>query len=148
MTTTLLQLHHVGYAVQSIEPAVETYVHRYGYRRASSIIHDPLQTAFVQFLQLPGDRVYLEFVAPDRPESVLAGAVKKGGGMNHLCYTAVPLEQAIAHLESTGMRLIAEPKPAVAFAGRRICWLLGEDRLLVELVERRTADDLCEPVRE
>jgi methylmalonyl-CoA/ethylmalonyl-CoA epimerase len=43
------------------------------------------------------------------------------------------------------MRLVSEPKPALAFAGRRICWLLGDDRLMIELVERRDDSDLCEP---
>jgi methylmalonyl-CoA/ethylmalonyl-CoA epimerase len=33
----------------------------------------------------------------------------------------------------------------VAFAGRRICWLLGADQLPVELVERRDDMDACVP---
>jgi methylmalonyl-CoA/ethylmalonyl-CoA epimerase len=140
-----LHLHHVGYAVSSIDAIAETYVARYGYRRATGVIHDPLQTAFVQFLRLAGDGAYLEFVAPDGPQSKLTNAVRKGGGLNHLCYTCGPLEDAIARLEESGMRLISEPKPGVAFAGRRICWLLGEDPLPIELVERRHEGDLCEP---
>jgi methylmalonyl-CoA/ethylmalonyl-CoA epimerase len=43
------------------------------------------------------------------------------------------------------MRLISEPKPGLAFAGRRICWLLGDDRLPIELVERRDEADPCQP---
>jgi len=39
-------------------------------------------------------------------------------------------------LRSGGFFLIAAPVPAVAFDGRRIAWLLGRDRSLVELVER------------
>jgi len=140
-----LHLHHVGYAVKSIEDIAASYVTRYGYELATPIIHDPLQTALVQFLRLAGDRAYLEFVAPDGPESKLVNAVKRGGGLNHLCFIAGPLEEAIAELEENGMRLISEPKPGVAFAGRRICWLLGEDMLPIELVERRDEADLCEP---
>ena len=107
--------------------------------------HDPRQTALVQFLKLPGETSYLEFVAPDGPGSKLTGAVKRGGGLNHLCYTAGPLEAAIGHLEANGMKLISDPKPAVAFAGRRICWLLGADQLPIELVERRDESDTCTP---
>jgi methylmalonyl-CoA/ethylmalonyl-CoA epimerase len=55
------------------------------------------------------------------------------------------MEQAIANLEATRMILISEPKPARAFAGRRICWLMGRDRSPVELVERRSPSDLCLP---
>lgn len=143
-----LVLHHVGYAVKEIEPMAALYVARFGYQVASPVIHDPLQTARVQFLRLPGagpGGTYLEFVAPDGPESKLASVVAKGGGLNHLCYTSGPLEVAIAQLEATRMVLISEPKPAVAFGGRRICWLMGQDRSPVELVERRDESDRCEP---
>jgi methylmalonyl-CoA/ethylmalonyl-CoA epimerase len=140
-----LQLHHIGFAVKSIEPRAAEYVTRYGYRISTPIIHDPLQTALVQFLKLPNDSSYLEFVAPDGPESKLASAVKRGGGLNHLCYISGPLDATIAFLENSGMRLISEPKPGLAFAGRRICWLLADDMLPIELVERRSAEDLCPP---
>jgi methylmalonyl-CoA/ethylmalonyl-CoA epimerase len=141
-----LHLHHVGYAVKSIDTIAASYVNRYGYEVATPIIHDPLQTAFVQFLKLPGDRAYLEFVAPDGPDSKLTNAVKRGGGLNHLCYITGPLEDTIGQLEQNGMRLISEPKPGLAFADRRICWMLGfRERLSIELVERRDPEDLCPP---
>lgn len=140
-----LKLHHVGHAVREIEPMAALYVRRFGYEIASPVIHDPLQTALVQFLRMPGEQSYLEFVAPDSQESVLTNTVKSGGGLNHLCYISGPLEQTITHLRESGMVLISEPKPAVAFAGRRICWLMGRDKSPVELVERRDADDRCIP---
>ena len=140
-----LRLHHVGHAVRELDAAAELYGRRLGYRAATGPIHDPLQTAVVQFLVLEGDAVYLELVAPDGPESKLSLAVKRGGGLNHLCYTCGDLEEAIEALEATAMKLISEPKPGVAFGGRRICWLLGQDPLPIELVERRDDDDRCEP---
>lgn len=141
-----LSLHHVGYAVRDIEAMAAKYVARLGYEVSTPVIHDPLQTAHVQFLKLARDAAYLEFVSPDSGESALAEAVKRGGGLNHVCYTAGLLEETIAHLEENGMRLISEPKPGVAFGGRRICWLLGErERVPIELVERRDDADLCEP---
>src|SRR5277367_1875663 len=139
-----LNLHHVGYAVRMIDPIAANYVRRYGYGLSTPVLHDPLQTAFVQFLKLAGDRTYLELVAPDGPESKLMNAAKRGG-LNHLCYSAGPLETAIAQLEESGMQLISEPKPGVAFGGRRVCWMTGEDPLPIELVERRNDDDLCLP---
>lgn len=140
-----MRLHHVGHAVREIGPAAELFLRRFGYGVCTAVIHDPLQTAYVQFLSLPDDLHLLELVAPDGPTSKLANAVKRGGGLNHLCYSCDSLEASIADLESTGLRLISDPKPGVAFAGRRICWLLGDDALPIELVERRTGDDLCLP---
>jgi methylmalonyl-CoA/ethylmalonyl-CoA epimerase len=140
-----IRLHHVGYAVKGIEAAADVYVRRYGYTVCTGVIHDPLQTAFVQFLKLEGDSSYLELVAPDGPASKLTMSVKRGGSFHHLCYSCGPLEQTIEELEATGMKLISDPKPAVAFGGRRICWLFGEDQMAVELVERRGDGDLCVP---
>lgn len=141
-----LRLHHIGHAVSDIAPAADRYVRRFGYRIVSPILHDPLQTAFVQFLQLPGDPSYLELVSPDSSQSKLANAVKRGGSLHHLCFLSGSLELQIAALEAEGLRLISDPKPAVAFAGRRICWLLGPDHIPIELVERRASNDPCTPV--
>lgn len=140
-----LHLHHLGYAVQDIGPAARDYVARFNYHAATPVIHDPFQTALVQFFVLPGDQSYLEFVSPDSPESKLATAVKRRGALNHICYTSGALEAAIEHLEDQGMRLISTLEPGVAFAGRRICWLLGDDNVPIELVERIADDDLCIP---
>jgi methylmalonyl-CoA/ethylmalonyl-CoA epimerase len=140
-----LALHHVGYAVKEIESVSGIYVTRFGYAACTPVIHDPLQTALVQFLSLIRDHVYLEFVSPDGPESRLANAVRKGGGLNHLCYAVDDLEKAVGWLEQNDMKLISPPQPAVAFAGRRICWLVGEDLLPIELVERNGPGDSCKP---
>jgi methylmalonyl-CoA/ethylmalonyl-CoA epimerase len=138
-------LHHVGYVVAAIESVSEIYVTRFGYIARTPVIHDPLQTAFIQFFSFPGDRAYLEFVSPDGPESRLTNAVRKGGGLHHLCFIADDLENSTDYLIQSGMKLISPPQTAVAFAGRRICWLVGEDLLLIELVERKEPGDFCEP---
>jgi methylmalonyl-CoA/ethylmalonyl-CoA epimerase len=140
-----LTLHHVGFAVKAIAPISELYVKRFGYEVRTPIIHDPLQTAFVQFLALPQDRVYLEFVSPDGPDSRLTQAVRKGGGLNHLCYISDDIERTIESLVQTGMMMISPPEPGIGLGGRRICWLLGEDPLPVELLERTGPDDACLP---
>ena len=140
-----LQLHHVGQAVPQLAPAAERMVRAFGHELVTPILHDPLQTAFVQFLRLRGDTSYLELVAPDSAASKLTQVSRRGGSLHHLCYMAGTLELEIARLESTGLRLISEPKPAVAFAGRRICWLLSIDQVPIELVERDHRGDLCFP---
>ena len=45
------------------------------------------------------------------------------------------LEDALADLRSKGALLAKPPKPAVAFEGRRIAWLLTGEKLLLELLE-------------
>ncbi len=89
----------------------------------------------MQFLRLPGDSSYLELVAPDGPESKLAAAVKRGGGLNHLCYSVADIERTVRELREKKMTMLCEPVAATAFPGRRIAWLMGRDLIPVELVE-------------
>lgn len=137
-----IRLHHVGIVVADINRAREDYVRRFGFEVRSEVIHDPEQTAYVQFLRMIGDSTYVELVSPDGPESKLANALSKGGGLNHLCYATPDIDGTIKAMTSTGMRLIRKPVPATAFGGRKIAWLLGRDLALVELVEQGGPDEL------
>ena len=131
-----LNLHHIGIAVADISRTTEDYQVRLGCELVGGLFHDPVQTALIQFLRLPGDSVLIELVAPDGPESKLTAAVRKGGGINHLCHSTPDIEAACRLLVEQGMVIIQEPVPAVAFGGRRVAWLAGDDRVLTELVER------------
>jgi len=132
----MLSLHHIGIVVKDISQTATTFVAHFGYEVKSAIIHDPTQTAYVQFLQLPGDSVYLELVSPDRSESKLTNALNKGGGLNHICYSTTDIDAICKQLRALGLFLLQAPVPAVAFPGRRIAWLMGQDGIPVELVEK------------
>jgi methylmalonyl-CoA/ethylmalonyl-CoA epimerase len=135
-----LSLHHVGVLVTDIKEAVLHYL-RLGYEAKSEIVHDPTQTVYAQFLRLPGDDVYLELISPDRPDSKVGSALKKGGGLNHICYSTGNIDEECQRLCSAGLFLVSPPVPAIAFPGRRIAWLRGADRVLVELLERSPEGD-------
>ena len=137
-----VSLHHVGIAVTNVSAAAEAYVRRYGYSVRTPVIHDPVQTAYVQFLHLAGAPTYLELVMPDGPQSKLQKAIREGGGLNHLCYAVQDIDSACRRLRGEGMLLFCPPVPAAAFNGRPIAWLVGADKLLVELVERGRFDEL------
>lgn len=130
-----MNVHHVGIVVANVEAATAHYAGYFGYEVKSAIIHDPVQTAYVQFLKLPGDSVYLEFVSPDRPNSRLTNALNKGGGLNHICYCTEDIEGELRRLRSRGLFLLQAPVAATAFPGRRIAWLIGKDQIPIELVE-------------
>ncbi len=135
-----LKFHHVGMLVDVIEQHSALYVERFGYELRSEIIHDPRQTAYVQFLAFPGQSVYLELVAPDAPNSFLSNALQKGGGLNHVCYSTVDIDATCNDLRSKKMLLLHLPTESVAFDRRRVAWMKGKDNLLVELVERDMGD--------
>jgi methylmalonyl-CoA/ethylmalonyl-CoA epimerase len=137
-----LRLHHLGILVKDIPQTIADYTSRFGYEVQSALIHDAVQTAFVQFVRLPGERVHVEFVSPDGPSSKLTYALNRGGGLNHLCYATDDIDLACAELRTKGLYLLQAPVLAAAFSGRRIAWLLGQDRIPVELVEQGTETEL------
>lgn len=134
-STPRLALHHTGLLVQDVALAAQHYAEVLGYRVESEAIDDPVQTARVQFLRLPGAAHWLELVAPLGPESKLANALTKGGGLNHLCYEVADIVAATEHFHAAGCMVISEPVAAVAFPGRRIAWLMDRQRFLFELLE-------------
>jgi methylmalonyl-CoA/ethylmalonyl-CoA epimerase len=137
-----LRFHHVGVLVEDIERSTAAYVERFGYEVRSGVIHDPLQTAYVQFLSFPGERTFLEFVSPDGPQSVLTLALKKGGGLNHICYSTSDIEETCESLRNAGLFLVRPPTQAVAFNGRKIAWFMDKGGVLFELVERGPENEL------
>jgi methylmalonyl-CoA/ethylmalonyl-CoA epimerase len=130
-----LTLHHVGILVPDIPAAAAQYAARFGYRACSSVVHDPVQTAQVQLLSLTDSIPYVELVTPDGSESKLSGAMKKGGGLNHLCYLSPAIDEDCRRLRESGMFLLQSPVAAQLFSGRRIAWLMGRDGIPIELVE-------------
>jgi methylmalonyl-CoA/ethylmalonyl-CoA epimerase len=131
-----LRLHHIGIAVRAIEEFRAFYVEVLQYRERTPVIHDPLQTAFVQFFSIPGSDHFIELVAPDSEASKLREASRKGNSLNHLCYSCEKIAYVVSFLKESGCFVIKDPVPAVAFDERLIAWLMTPDGLLIELVER------------
>jgi methylmalonyl-CoA/ethylmalonyl-CoA epimerase len=95
----------------------------------------------VAFLDLPTQGgAQFELVQPLTPDSPVAGFLKKGGGLHHLCYEVDDLDQQIKWMKSQRVALVSSPKPAVAFDGRRIAWMLTREFLLIEYLERHGAE--------
>ena len=89
------------------------------------------------FLQPAEEGVQVELVAPAGPGSPVAPFLAKGGGMHHLCYEVDLLEPQIETMKRRKAVVIRPPKPAVAFGGRRIAWMVTRERLVLEYVERQ-----------
>ena len=90
----------------------------------------------IWFLKLEGDGAYVELVSPDGPKSKLVTALKKGGGLNHLCYQTDNIEASYQDMALKTMVVLQKPVSAVAFPNRKIAWLMGRDGIPIELVEK------------
>lgn len=130
------RLHHVGYVVASIAEVIETMAAQLGASWDGRIIHDPLQKVRVAFLVPPAaGATQVELVEPAGPEAPVNRFLTAGGGLHHLCYEVGDLEAEVARMRGLGAVVIRGPKPAVAFDGRRIAWVLTKQKMLIEYLE-------------
>lgn len=131
-----LRLHHIGFVVASIEDAMPGFVRSMMAERDGKSFDDPLQKAKVAFLVTRVGDALIELVEPLGEDSPVQRFLQeKGGGLHHLCYEVANLEQELADFRARGAVIARRPKPAVAFGGRRIAWVITSEKLLVELLE-------------
>jgi methylmalonyl-CoA/ethylmalonyl-CoA epimerase len=136
-----LRLHHMGFVVADIATAMPNFVRSMAAEWDGRIIEDPLQKVKVAFLTTrPGD-AQIELVQPDAKASPVTRFLQeRGGGMHHLCYEVADLEGELRAFRARGAMIASRPKPAVAFGGRRIAWVITPEKFLVELLEEKLND--------
>lgn len=131
-----LRLHHVGFVVTSIEKSIQGFANSLGVTWAGEISEDPHQRVKVAFITVRTQDAQIELVEPGGPDSPVSEFLGRGGGMHHVCYEVDDLDGELAAFRTRRAVIAKRPKPAVAFAGRRIAWVLTAEKLLVELLER------------
>ena len=131
----MLRLHHFGFVVNNIDQTVASFARSVNGSWNGAIFHDPVQKVKVTFLLMPGTDVQMELVEPAEEKSPVRAFLKKGGGLHHLCYEVEDCEQAMMAMRKLGSMIVKRPKPAVAFQGRKIAWVLTSEKLLIELLE-------------
>lgn len=120
-----------------IETGMSGFTHSLGAQWDGRIFEDPHQQVKVAFLSTRAGEPEIELVQPAGEHSPVAKFLReKGGGLHHVCYLVDRIESTVAWMKSRGALLARPPKPAVAFDGRRIAWVLTAEKLLVELLER------------
>lgn len=127
------EFHHVGYATTSIdkEKAFFTFL---GYVQEGETFIDPVQGIAGCFLVGPGPRIELLENLPD--STTLTPWLNTGVKMYHFAYLVENLEYAISWIRSQRAVVTVPPVPAVAFGGRKICFVMLRNKFLLELIEK------------
>lgn len=132
---TLPILHHVGFVVASIEQSRDGFLATLRDARCTETVEDPSQRVKVAFLISPGGGAQVELVEPVGPKSPVQKFLDHGGGFHHVCYEIECLEQELSRQKALGATVIRSPRPAVAFNGRRIAWIVSREKMLIEFLE-------------
>lgn len=134
------QFHHLGVACRAIEAEAQWWS-VLGYRPEGDDFEDPVQRVRGRFLAGPGPR--LELLMPLATGSPIDTLVQKGVKLYHHAFETPRLDDLVDVLRKSGCRLTAGPVSAVAFASRRIAFLLLPNMNLIELIE--AGEDGCSP---
>lgn len=133
----MVRLHHVGFVVASIEESAPDFALSVGATWDGKIFSDPIQKVRVTFFNgAHPSEAQIELIEPGQPESPVTRFLTRGGGLHHLCYEVDDIVEHLEYCKSVRSMVISPPVPAVAFAGRRIAWILTRKRLLMEVLEK------------
>lgn len=127
-----LKFHHIGFACNSIDKEIPIW-DSLGYKQEGFQFNDPLQGVNGLFMVGNGPRI--ELLEPMVGSDTLTPFLNSNIKMYHKAFEATQIEEKIDILKSQRARIISQLKPAVAFGGRRVAFLMLPNRLIIELIE-------------
>ena len=154
--------HHIGYAVADIEKAQAAF-RKLGWRDVCKdadpvteacaesgagktcacvrplpgITEDEGRGVYLAFMERPDTNALIELVAPmhdKSPVSKLLASSNNVASSYHICYEVEDMDFAVEECKRRGYVLTDVAKPAPAFGGRKVAFLLHKDAGLVELL--------------
>ena len=127
-------IDHIGYAVKRMDRALVSFG-KLGYR-FESVVDDTDRNVQIAFGEKDGYRI--ELISPldkAQPSPVQNYLKNVGNTPYHICYRTEDLESEIRDLTGRGFRVVIEPRPATAFGGKRVVFMMDLAMGLLEIVE-------------
>jgi len=128
-------IDHIGYAVKKIDKAIKSF-EALGYA-FEDYVEDYDRNILISFGYKDGYRIELVQPLDNKKESpVNAYLSKVGPTPYHICYVSESFDEDIEHLKKQGFKVIIEPAKAIAFAGKRVIFMMNLGLGLIEIVEK------------
>ena len=121
----LVRFHHLGIILREVKSTK--------YSKLEFIL-DPIQKVYVAFYEIHD--LVIEIVVPVSEKSPIVNALKQKTFYHHICFSVPNIDKAIKTSSKYGIRRISPISPAAAFEDRSICWCIGKNYGLMELIER------------
>ena len=127
-----LKVHHIGYLVKKIDPAIHTFK-SLGYEIIQNTVFDEIRLVNICFLEKDGYRI--ELVSPVSEKSVAYGLLKKYKNCPyHICYETTDFDKDYESLRSKGFLPIDTLTPAPALSGREVIFMTHASLGMIELI--------------
>jgi len=130
-----LRFDHLGVVAATLSFGREHLAAIFYVNRWTEAFEDPINNVFVQFGLDQSNQCY-ELIAPrNKASPVTVFLKKKTDIVNHVAYLVESLPLEVNRLREHRCMPIADPKPAVAYDGRNIQFLLSPMGFIFELIE-------------
>lgn len=130
-----MKLHHIGYACENINNALNFVKKLYPVKTVSEIVYDSLQKATLCLITLE-DGHAIELVSGEPVKHLL----NIGINLYHICYEVNDLNLAIKQFKEQGGTQIGEIYPAKLFNERNVVFI-QTDIGLIELLENKLSNN-------
>jgi methylmalonyl-CoA/ethylmalonyl-CoA epimerase len=130
----LVNLDHVGIAVNDLDAALAEYQAKYG---VTPVYRETVEAQGVEEAMLPVGGSFIQLLQPLGEDTPVGRFLAKNGeGMHHVAFAVADIEAALAHLAADGARLIDEV-PRSGGRGAKIAFVHPRDLrgTLIELIE-------------
>jgi methylmalonyl-CoA/ethylmalonyl-CoA epimerase len=143
------RIDHVGVAVRDLEQSISWYESTFGLTVVTRETHEDqgVNEAMLIVADAPAGGSYVQLLEPTREDSPVGKFLAaKGPGVHHIGYGVEDVEQALADISGTGVRLV-DSRPRHGSMGASIAFLHPKDTggVLTELVQAAT--DSAKPHR-
>ncbi len=129
-----MRIDHIGYAVKRIDRALTAF-QNLGYE-FEPVIDDTDRNVRLAFGVKDGYRIELVSPLDKKQESPVDQYLSNAVGIPyHICYESESFDIDVSELVKQGYKIVVEPKPAVAFGGRRVVFMINIGFGLMEIVE-------------
>ncbi len=129
---TTLKVHHIGYLVKKLEPALRTF-EALGYEIDRDTVRDEIRLADICFVRKDGYRI--ELISPYSETSVVYGLLKKYKNCPyHICYETADFDSDFAALREEGFLPIDTPTPAPALDSCEVVFMTHASLGMIELI--------------
>jgi methylmalonyl-CoA/ethylmalonyl-CoA epimerase len=130
-----LRFDHIGIVVADIGIGSEHLQSIFGVSLWTQEFADPVNQVNVRFGK-DAHGVCYELISPLGERSPIRRALEtRDAILNHIAYLTDDLEVSAAELRGHGCIAIGEPKPAIAYGGKRIQFFRSPLRFVIELID-------------
>jgi methylmalonyl-CoA/ethylmalonyl-CoA epimerase len=126
---------HIGIVVKDLPEGKSHFSELFRICRWTNVFEDHVNNVWAQFGEDQSGTCF-ELLAPLNEQSPINSALSKGTTiLNHIAFRVTSIDAEAERLCGLGCLPIGEPKPAIAYRGKRIQFLMSPFLFIFELIE-------------